>query len=693
MISTPFHKCATILTLVCITFLEGVHFSSAYGQSANFFPLPFILPTPKPHLATQSLELYSEIQDITHAEDRIVFAKAISEVNRRRWTNAKFIASKASNPIPKKIIDWIHMLQPGANIGFLERINFVDENPNWPSLRELRRRAEFAIDHTIPSTVLMTWFTSHPPLTTTGMFSYAIALKDIGNTEAAEELARRAWIEGLSGRDKEQMILKEFGKFFTAEDYWNRIDRLLYAGRISAARRSLKFISREYQLLARARIALITSRSGVDAAIARVPSQLQRDSGLLYNRVKWRRQRGLENEARKLIPRTLVKSSRPDLWWKERHILARDALSKGFVTEAYDIAKNHGADDAISVSEAEWLAGWIALRFLNDADTALPHFKKVYETVQMPVSLSRGAYWGGRALEDLGNIDIAQTWYLRAAEYPTRYYGQLAIGRLTQESLLPLPSDPLPTDAERESFKVNELTQVMSFLLHAGEKKHQRRFAQALSASNKLSSTRYLAAELMNRLARPDIGVWISRQAAREKITLLKYAFPVPFYDYTDSPEKAFVLATARQESNFDLSARSSAGARGLMQLMPSTARSTARNAGIKYIRSKLTVDPRYNIQLGSKYLNSLINSFGGSYLLASASYNAGPRRSRQWIRRFGDPRHPDVDPIDWVERIPFSETRNYVQRVLENLLVYRAILNFEKRVPNNLESVLSNKH
>ncbi|MEQ9448076.1 MAG: lytic transglycosylase domain-containing protein, partial [Rhodospirillaceae bacterium] len=582
------------------------------------------------------------------------------------------------------------MLQPGSNVGFLERVTFIADNPDWPLRDELRRKVEENIDSTVPPTQLTAWFAAYPPLTEKGLLIYARALRDGGNPGKAVEVARQAWTDGLVDREDERALLREFGETFSADDHWERADRLLYIGYTSTANRMLGLLDKDRQALARARIALITSAGGVDAAIARVPSELQSDPGLIYDRMRWRRHRGRYDEARELIPEFPLEGPRADLWWRERHILARDALEKGHISEAYDIAKNHGATDALSVSEAEWLAGWIALRFLNDGEAALPHFEKVYDTVQMPVSLSRGAYWTGRAAESLGRPDIADEWYLRAGAYPTTYYGQLAIARLKKDAIPQLPQDPLPTPEERQLFEANELTQALRLLLATNEKVYQRHFVQALATSSGFGSIRHLTAEMTNRLARPDLGVWVARRAAADKISLIKYGYPIPIYDYPDFLEKAFVLAISRQESNFDPTARSSAGARGIMQLMPATARATARASRLRYETDRLTEDPAYNIRLGSTYLNALVNAFDGSYILAAAGYNAGPSRARRWIREFGDPRDPDVDPIDWVEKIPFSETRNYVQRVMENLIVYRAVLGGTQEISQSLESELS---
>jgi soluble lytic murein transglycosylase len=693
MTLSNFHSltAAKVLAPLCAVFIWGILSTSAHAQNAKLFPSPAILPTIKPAPDSQTDDLVPIAKTTILPKDRTLFVRAMQQVKRRRWRSARTIAAEAESQLPRKIVDWIYMRQPGANVSFLERAAFISANPSWPLIAELRRRAEDAIDRDVPATALTAWFAAQPPSTASGVLAYARALRAGGNAIRAAEVIRRAWVEGLSGRNQERAILKEFGESLSAENHWERIDRLLYIGYATTAERALKFVDRDHQLLARARIALVRSRSGVDAAIARVPAQLQNDPGLLYDRVKWRRQRGRENEARELIPEFPLGGPRPDLWWRERRILARDALTSGNPSEAYKLAKYHGATDALSVSEAEWLAGWIALRYLKDGEAALPHFEKVYDSVLMPVSLSRGAYWTGRAAEFLGRADIAEEWYLRAGAYPTTYYGQLGIARLKEGAIPQLPQDPIPTQDERDAFESNELTQAVKLLLLTDEKVYQRHFAQALAASTGFGSIRHLTVEMTSRLARPDIGVWVSRRAAADKITLLKYGYPAPFYDYPSAPEKALILAISRQESNFDPTARSHAGARGLMQLMPATARNVSRAARVRYTRDRLTSDPAYNLKIGSRYLASLVRSFDGSYVLAAAAYNAGPNRARRWIRRYGDPRQPDTDAIDWIENIPFSETRNYVQRVMENLIVYRAILAGVYNVPQTLEAELVN--
>ncbi len=622
--------------------------------------------------------------------EKTILNEAIKAAVKHNWPKARSTIATARSPLLSKIIEWAYLRDPGPHAGFTERTAFLVANPKWPAANDIRRRAEDAIDDSISSSTLTAWFAANPPLSTAGKAAYARALAAQGNTDQAHAIARDAWVNGYFNKDDERDFLREFRSVLTPDDHWARIDRILYEEQTSAAQRLLSYVDTGHAAVAQARIALIGSARTAEGAIAAVPAALQNDPGLLYDRVRWRRTRDNEDGARQLVPPFELGGPRPDLWWRERNALARDALAEGNITEAYALAKHHGSIDALSVSEAEWLAGWIALRFLKDGEAALAHFEKVYDSVQTPPSLARGAYWTGRTTEFLGRPDLAAEWYQRAAAYVTTYYGQLALARLKSDTVPQLPQDPDPTAEERAAFNADELTRALRALMDVDAKSYQRAFAQAMSENSASAAERQMTAELVNRLSRIDLGVVVARQAARDKITLVQYGWPTPAYAYPALPEKAFILAITRQESNFDVAALSSAGARGLMQLMPPTARGLAKATKQPYAEKRLTTDGAYNMRLGSVYLNSLLANFDGSYVLAAAAYNAGPGRPRQWIKQFGDPRDPSVDAIDWVEQIPFAETRSYVQRIMENLMIYRAVLDGTTQVPKTLETELA---
>ncbi len=623
------------------------------------------------------------------ARDRDLLTQALQSAASGRWPAARETAQRGENKLLVDIAQWLALRTPGGIRNFSERVAFIESHHDWPSLPEIKRITEDIAQESGGPDERLRWFAKSPPTTTPGKIAHAEAALAAGDFALAEKLARAAWISGRFDNGEERDFLKTFSRFITPEDHRARLEELLYAELRPAAERMLDRVDTPRAAVAAVRMSYISQASNVERLFEKLPPDLANDPGLVYDRIKWRRMRDRDSEARALLPTSPDTAPRPDLWWRERQLLARDSFEKGNPREAYAIVQNHGALDPVSLSEAEWLAGWLALRHLNDANAALQHFQKVYDTVQLAANVSRGAYWAGRAAEALARPDIAADWYRRAAVHITTYYGQLALARLKDETLPQLPLDPTPSVQERNAFENNDLTKATRALADLPGTPYLRPFLLALAESSDFAVDRHMAAELANRLGRIDLGVWIARQAGRDRIIIVEHGFPVPTFALPAAPERALQLAIMRQESNFDAGALSPAGALGLMQLMPATARAVSKQSKQPYNKSKLRTDPAYNVRLGSVYLNSLVDDFDGSYIMAAAGYNAGPGRSRQWARAFGDPRSPDVDAVDWVESIPFSETRNYVQRVMENVMVYRAILAKTLTVPQTLEKEL----
>lgn len=647
-----------------------------------------VLPERKPPYYGPFGQDYAYLLD---DKQRTAFRRAIAAAKSRKWRQATDQAEKADNELVEHVVAWLYLRETGANSPFKARIQFIRQNLDWPQIATvIQRSEEAASDKSVSNEELISWFVEFPPKTGPGMAALAVAYREQGLEDKAIETAQEAWLKGTFTRARERAFLKEFDSLFSKDDHKARLERLLWDGHSNGARRMVRRVDSDYRKLAEARIALRTSSYGVDAAIAKVPKSLKNDPGLIYERLKWRNKRRRYESAMELLPLSQDDAVRPELWWKQRHLLAREALSEGSITQAYDIASKHKASDALSIFEAEWLAGWIQLQFLNDPEAALPHFYRVYDAVAFPVSLSRGAYWVGRALEEGGDSELAKNWYEKAAVHITTYYGQLALAKLTGDTIPQLPLDPVPTVSERSSFHQNRLAKVVRMLAEIGDKDYLRRFVLAAAKASDFATERHLAAEMVSKFNRADLGVWIARRAIQDHITLLEFGYPVPAFEYPNRPEKPLLLSITRQESNFDVAARSPVGARGLMQLMPATAKAVSRQLRTRYDRDALTRDPAYNIELGSKYLGDLINQFDGSYIMAIAGYNAGPHRVRRWVKEFGDPRKPDVDPIDWIEQIPFTETRNYVQRVMENLQVYRAVIANSQQLAQTLPDDLS---
>ena len=617
----------------------------------------------------------SATPSLTESERR-AYKAAFINIERENWAAARRHAAQGTNPLLDKALRWYEMRRAGTEASFFEIADFLRANPNWPSRSLLRRRAEEAIPAEMDPAAVVAWFVDFPPVGTDGKVALAEAQFRLGRSEVAVALLRETWREDAFGSRQEKDFVKAYGKYLRESDHVARLERLLWAGEEGAARRAMLHVGEDRRRLARARLSLRTMGWGVDRNIERVPQELQSDPGLIYERARWRRRKGRMEEARALLFDLPDTVPRPDLWWAERHVLIRDALAAGHISVAYRLAKDHRQVDGAGLAEAEWLAGWISLRFLGDQGIAFEHFKRMYESVSTPVSRARGAYWMGRAQEAAGNSESAIEAYRTAAQFKTAFYGQLAGHKLGAADGTALPTGPTIDAQARARFEARELTQLTRLLAAVDAEGLVDRFVAALAQGGEEDASPVLAATLAHEIGRADLAVRVARNARREGAILIDLGYPVLKLPSGAGPEPALVHSMIRQESAFDPEAVSRAGARGMMQLMPATAKNMSKQEGLRYSRRRLTSDPDYNIRLGRGYLAEMIGDFGGSYVLAVAAYNAGPGRVRQWIGKFGDPRDGAVDTIDWIETIPFSETRNYVQRVLEALQIYRIRLN-----------------
>ncbi len=616
--------------------------------------------------------------------DQEIYRDAFALSRKGKFSDAQQQARQAKDKSLGQVLLWMEYTRAGNSASFEEITNFIQAHPGWPLGASLMRRAEEAISVSTPPAIVLKWFEKRQPVTADGGLALADALFRTGDPGRAVTVLRSTWTGRPFGTLQERQFLSKFREHLRAEDYTARLSRLLWDRDIEGAQRMLPFVDGDFKALAIARISLIGDRSGADSAVARVPARLANDPGLIFDRVRWRRLREMDDEAVELLRHPSRNQVRPEAWWAERSILARRYLQKGHISTAYEIARDNGLSEGAALADAEWMAGWIALRFLDDRQIALDHFRRLYDRVSFPVSKARGAYWAGRAAEALGQKEEALTWYRRGARHVTAFYGQLAAEKLEDSRNWALPSDPKPTKADITRFENRELTIVVRSLMQLGLYDILRPFIINLHDVAETPGERALAGQLAEQAGRSEIGVTVAKRADREHVNLISAGFPVPALRFVEAPEKALVLALIRQESAFQDEAISSAGARGLMQLMPETAKRVAQTLKVAFSNDKLIADPSFNIRLGSAYLGHMLGDFNGSYVLALAAYNAGPGRSRRWMRENGDPRAPDVDPIDWIEMIPFTETRNYVQRVLENVQVYRRRIGADQ--PHSLE-------
>lgn len=620
-------------------------------------------------------------------DDKSTARSVLRAIDATRPKTAAASLEKIKDPLLRKALTWMMYLETPQQTSFGEIAAFIQANPGWPRLSRLQKRAEERMTGDMPPETVMAWFDGRDPVSTEGWTRLGAALLALGDTEKATAVFRRTWVSGNFTKSQERQFYRAYRRYLTREDHIDRLERLLWKGSYWPTRRMFGKVNEDLRRLAEARFLLRHMRGNVDKAIQRVPEELRNHPGLVYERLRWRRKKGKDGSARELLRMPDDESTiRPDLWFKERAILARRALSEGLITEAYRLVEEHyvSEDDAASFSDAEWMAGWIALRYLNEPEWAYQHFTAMYEAVGYPISVSRGAYWSGLAAEAMGQHKLSQTWFRNAARFFTTFYGQLAATRLEEGAkAIELPELPEISAEDTARFKANELVAVTNALAEVGAEDRLRPFILHLFDVDESLSWALQTAALARSLGRPDLAIRVAKLAERRGQYIPDAGYPLlsapdlPNKANGSDVEPALVLALIRQESAFYPEARSGAGARGMMQLMPATAKRVAKQVGMRYTKAKLN-DPTYNMQIGQTYLSGLLKSFNGSYILSLSSYNAGPRRAKAWSRANGDLNDPEVDPVDWIESIPFNETRNYVQRVLENLQVYRALLDGE---------------
>jgi soluble lytic murein transglycosylase len=609
-------------------------------------------------------------------EDRLAVGQAFREAGRGEWQRVWRLLGPVPDPLPAKTLRWLRMFEDGQPSDFATMARFLMANPHWPNPDQLQVMAEEAIRDPADHELIRAFFAERAPLTTRGRIRYAQALFQIGADDEAIALIRKAWIDGDFSAREDKRFVAQYGRHLRQEDQIARLDSLLWDLRRSAAKRMLKRVPEGHRRLAEARIALQGRSGGVDRAIEAVPAALQGDPGLIYDRLRWRRQHHLYDGVEAILLNPPAELGRPDRWWFERLLEIRRSLRRRDFDRAWRIAASHRQTEGEDFAEATWLAGWLALRHVGQPSEAFRRFIVMHEAVTAPTERARAAYWAGRSAEALGDQALARYWYHAAARHRIAYYGQLAALELGE----PAQAEPVPTPdvGQRAAFEAGEITRVARMLIEAGVDEQLRPFAMHLIGQAASPAEVGMAADLFAQSGRVDLVTQGSRAAAYRGQVNEAAAFPLPdlasLLDGPDGqPETALLLGVARQESTFNTRGVSHAGAQGLLQLMPQTAKLVARALRVPYDRARLTADPDYNIQLGRHYLRTLLERYDGEAVLAIAAYNAGPRRVQEWLELNGDPRRGALhDLVDWVELIPFDETRAYVQRVIEARNMYR---------------------
>lgn len=611
------------------------------------------------------------------ANDSDALKRALAAMRDGKWTVALNVAGRRGS-IARDIIVW-HWLRAGEGSDG-DVLVFLNRRPDWPGLTWLRRKSEPSFTNAAPERVLK-FHAGQRPQTAEGALNYAVALATQGREGDAQAEIVLAWRTLPMGEELQRTYLENYGTLLKPH-HWARLDRMLWDGHYINAKRMLPLVDEDHRRLAEARIALAERKPGVDALVARVPKALQDDPGLAHARFVWRDRKDLDDSAIDLL---LARSTSPESlgepakWAPRRRKLARQEMRDGDPARAYRIAATHQLtpEDGYSYADLEWLAGYIALRKLNDPARAVEHFKRFDAAVASPISKSRAGYWLGRAYAALGDADKAHDAYAMAADFQTAFYGLLAAERIGRPFDPALATPETPPDWRKAAFLKSSVAQAALLLIKADEPGLARVFLTHLADSLDPQEVAQLG-QMAVDLGQPYLAVMIAKQAARRGIILPGAYYPLhPVAKEKLPMAPEMVLAIARRESEFNPLVISGAGARGLMQVMPATARKVARDLGIlaAHATSRLTREWDYNAKLGANYLSGLAGRFDGNVVLMAAGYNAGPGRPAEWIERYGDPRAPAVNVVDWIEHIPFSETRNYVMRVTESLPVYRARL------------------
>ena len=591
------------------------------------------------------------------------------------------LGAAASDPAARDLAAWFALRE--GEPSWAAHADFLARNPDWPGASRLRMTAERLMPPGLPAAQVIAFFKDQPPRTGSGAWALSRALAATGDRAGAEAEAARAWTTLSMTGDEEALLLSAHPEL--NRHHWQRLDMLLWRGLGREADRTAARLGAAERALARARSALDDRARGVDGLVAAIPASHADDPGLAWERFDWRWKKGLTESAEALLRERSADGTlgRPEVWADRRRILARRAQRAGRHAAAYEIASRHHLTEGASYADLEWLSGWLSLRFLDRPDRALTHFDRFAAAVATPISLGRAGYWRGRALEALGRGGAANDAYADAALHQTSFYGQLAAEKIggapdpVLTAAYPVPHMP------EETFAPPRLLRAALLLHAAGEDRLSRWFFFHL-AEGARGETQFAAlAGLALHLDRPELSVRIAKIAARAGSLLPAAYYPVTGLAQHGGPVPApLAMAVARQESELNPEAISPVGARGLMQLMPGTAKLVAKKLDLPYRFAGLTEDWRYNATLGQEYLSWLVEEFGALPMVA-AGYNAGPHRVRGWIQRYGDPRGKGVEAmVDWMETIPFRETRNYAQRVMEGLHVYEVRLSGDAKPP-----------
>lgn len=634
-------------------------------------------------------------QDVAEAasadvrQNKQLVIKGLQAAKQQRWTESRKLMTQAQDEAGEALGDWLFYSGTKTPVDFDRISDFIRDHQDWPRQGTLKTLAEKSMPPSLSNGEVILWFNDFPPQTTDGMKRYLRALVDERQITKAKEKLNEWWPKASLDSNEQAYFLRSYGNMLDKSTQIARFNNTLFIKQYTNARALAAVIGQGYPVLAEARIGLASGKPGVDGLVRAVPAHLQDDPGFMLERLRWRRRNDMDVGAIEILHNMPPAAQIPNLgdWWKERNIMARRLIDKKDYKSAYLVVSKHGMTEGADFAAAEFMAGWLALRFNKQADKAFSHFEALYNGTQTPISRSRGAYWAGKASAALGREDLARQWFQVAARYQTAFYGQMAIGELKAEDRPPQQIPPQRTMGAEARFYNKSIVKAARYLHQAGYWKETTEFLDAMARDINDPEEYVLIGDLAQSLEHYHNAVRIGKKGLEKNVMMVDHAFPLILPRMRNvTQEWALIHGLIRQESQFDPQAMSPVGARGLMQLMPATAREVARKKGLAHQTDWLITRPDHNIALGSTYIDQLVDRYDGSYPLALAAYNGGMGNVDKWLKRFGDPRKGEIEMIDWIEMIPFDETRNYVQRVMESTYIYRLKL---KAVQKSAQSPL----
>jgi soluble lytic murein transglycosylase len=606
--------------------------------------------------------------------------EAIDLARKAKTEDATTVRNGIADPAGQRLVEWFILRHSETTANFSRYAAFIAANPEWPSMALMRRRAEARLWQERSDATTVHAFTGDRPITAKGKFALARVLLNEGDRDGAAKLVREAWrSEELSDRS-EADAYEAFRDLLTREDHRARMDRRIGAKDLAGAKRAAQRLGDDELAIVKACGAVRGKSDKALDQLDSVATEARKDLGYTLCRVQWMLgQNKIDDAARVMIaaaPDTMAQQD-TDQWWRERRTLARKLLDQGKFQTAYEVVRPAAPpDNEYYRADVHFMSGWIALRYLDDPKTAAAHFALIDQESKNPIVLARANYWRGRAAEARGEKDKMRGSYEAAARYPTAYYGQLARVKLGIDGIeLRAPAPTLAAASDAPS--ADERLRAANMLYEIGERDVVLYFAADLAEQCSDVAVLEALGELTGRRNDARTMLQVGKPALGRGLALDHYAFPtigIPRHSPIGPEiERSIIYSVARTESAFDQRDKSPANAVGLMQVTPEAGRDTAKRFGVSYDWDRMVSDPVYNTQMGAGELSALLSEYKGSHIMTFAGYNAGRGRVRDWVKAYGDPRDPNVDAVDWVERIPFSETRNYVQRVMENVLVYRA--------------------